>query len=483
MTAVATAPLLGSQTPRLFTPPLRELTPASSLGFEAVRFADDVLGITLMPWQRWLLVHMLELNPDGTFRFRTVLIQVARQNGKSTLAQVLSLWRMFVDRSPLVIGTAQNLDVAEEVWTGAVEMAEGTPELLAEIAAVERTNGKKALRLTGGERYKVAAASRRGGRGLSGDLVLLDEIREHRTWDAWAAVTKTTMARPRPQIVALSNAGDSSSVVLNHLRTLGLATLDGGDPSIGFFEWSAPEGCDLDDRDGWAAANPALGHTITEASIAAALATDPEPIFRTEVLCQQVDEIEQRVIPELAWVALTRDDTITGPVSVSVEVTMKRDEACVWVCGANSTGTAQIECADHRAGTDWVSERVGELIERHEVLAVGCRSGGPVASLLPELRGVCEDSQTEFVAVNSAKFAGMCGGFFDAVIGGSLAHRADPRLNASVSAAKRHQQVDAWTWERSQVDVDAAPLVAATGAYALFVQRRNTDYDVLQSIF
>ena len=72
-----------------------------------------------------------------------MLIQVARQNGKSTLAQVLSLWRMFVDRSPLVIGTAQNLDVAEEVWTGAVEMAEGTPELLAEIAAVERTNGKR----------------------------------------------------------------------------------------------------------------------------------------------------------------------------------------------------------------------------------------------------------------------------------------------------------------------------------------------------
>ena len=43
MTAVATAPLLGSQT-RDCSPPLRELTPASSLGFESVRFADDVLG-------------------------------------------------------------------------------------------------------------------------------------------------------------------------------------------------------------------------------------------------------------------------------------------------------------------------------------------------------------------------------------------------------------------------------------------------------
>lgn len=71
------------------------------------------------------------------FRFRTVLVQVARQNGKSTLAQVLSLWRMFVDRSPLVIGTAQNLDVAEEVWTGAVEMAEGTAILAALLTALD----------------------------------------------------------------------------------------------------------------------------------------------------------------------------------------------------------------------------------------------------------------------------------------------------------------------------------------------------------
>ena len=74
--------VVGCTQPRLFTPPLREVTPQSSAGFQAVAFAEDVLGITLMPWQRWLFEHMLELNPDGTFRFRTVLIQVARQNGK-----------------------------------------------------------------------------------------------------------------------------------------------------------------------------------------------------------------------------------------------------------------------------------------------------------------------------------------------------------------------------------------------------------------
>lgn len=37
-------------------------------GYETVRLAEDVLGLMLMPWQKWVLVHGLELNADGTFR-------------------------------------------------------------------------------------------------------------------------------------------------------------------------------------------------------------------------------------------------------------------------------------------------------------------------------------------------------------------------------------------------------------------------------
>src|SRR4051812_38762322 len=73
--------LLGSETPRLWTKPRRPLTPKTTAGYEAIAFAETVLGLILLPWQRWLLLHMLELNPDGTFRFRTVVILVARQNG------------------------------------------------------------------------------------------------------------------------------------------------------------------------------------------------------------------------------------------------------------------------------------------------------------------------------------------------------------------------------------------------------------------
>ncbi len=112
----------GSTTPRVFTPPLRPLEPRTpeteqnTLGYSVIDFAEHILKITLLPWQCWLLVHMLELRPDNTLRFRTVVVLVARQNGKSTLSQVLALWMMYVYGLNLVLGTAQDLDTAEEVW-------------------------------------------------------------------------------------------------------------------------------------------------------------------------------------------------------------------------------------------------------------------------------------------------------------------------------------------------------------------------------
>ena len=115
--------LVGVTEPRIFTPPLRELTEETSLGFAAIRFAENVLKVHLLPWQRWLLIHMLELREDGSFRFRNVVVLVARQNGKTHLSKVLSLFFLFVLRVGLVLGIAQDLDIAEDTWRDACDLA------------------------------------------------------------------------------------------------------------------------------------------------------------------------------------------------------------------------------------------------------------------------------------------------------------------------------------------------------------------------
>ena len=477
--------LVGREQPRIFTPPLRELTPETSKGFAAILFAEVVLGLALLPWQRWLLIHALELNPDGSYRFRTVLVLVARQNGKSTVMLVLALWMMYVEGAPLVIGTAQNLDISEELWSTAVQMAESVSELAELIQHVDKTNGKKALRLVSGERYKVAAASRRGGRGLSGDLVLLDELREHQTWDAWSAVTKTTMARRYAQVWAASNAGDVLSIVLRHLQAVAHKLLgwpDGEDgfpslalsedaeldESLGLFEWSAKPGRGVWDREGWQEANPALGHTITERAIRAAITSDPEHTVRTEVLCQYVDRASTGPFPTGAWgrcAVETVEPDFTQPVSYGVDMSHDRTWVHVAVAFWDTTGRKRVELAASRVGSDWVVPWLTSPDRRVPVTRVVFQSRGAPISSLTEL---FTDAGLPVTPWGGRDLPGWHGLFFDLVVPADgvpkFTHGNQPVLDRAANTAVVKALGDGWVVDRRGSVGDVSPLIAAIAA-------------------
>ena len=210
----------GVTEPRIFTPPLRELTPDTSLGFLFTEWCESI-GQPLLPWQRWLSIHALEITgslaDDWSFRFRYVIVLISRQNGKTYWFKLLGLFFNYVLQTKLVIGTAQNLDKANDTFEEAVELIETTPMLDAEFVKALRGAGKREYILKGGERWKVVATNRRG-RGWSSDLILMDEIREQTDWEGWSAISKTMLARPSAILVGVSNAGDATSVVLKHLR-------------------------------------------------------------------------------------------------------------------------------------------------------------------------------------------------------------------------------------------------------------------------
>jgi hypothetical protein len=489
--------VVGCDTPRIFTPPLRDLTPDTSLGFSVIEFAREVLEIDLMPWQEWFLIHSLELRPEGGLRFRTVLLLMARQNGKSTVSQVLSLWFMYVYGTPLIIGTAQDLDVAEEIWQGAVDLVEETPELDALKQHVVKVNGKKALTLVSGERYKVKAANRRAGRGLSGDVVLLDELREHQSWDAWGAITKTTMARQHALVLAMSNAGDATSVVLRYLRKLAHVSvgdpdglnredddgellpeedleLDADDDTLAIFEWSAPPGSSLRDRDAWAQANPALGHTITERTVASAVRTDPEWIFRTEVLCQWSDGTLEGPFPPGAWEASADPGSTRAPgapIALCVDVSWDRAQAYVGLASIREDGLHHVEVIARRAGTDWIipwltsDERAEEVRKARVAVQV---KGAPASSLVKEMK----DAGIKVADWGGTALGAATGAFYDrvrAAVGEGqdsleLRHRDQPLLNLAAATASTRPVGDAWLWDRRRSATDVSPLIAVTGA-------------------
>jgi hypothetical protein len=504
--AAARPKRLGSETPRIFTPPLRRLTRKTTLGFDVIDFADAI-GIDLYPWQRWLLTHMLELLPDGTLRFRTVVVLVARQNGKSTLSQVLALWFMVVWGWPLVLGTAQDLETAEEVWQGAVDLVEDDEELSKLLRRVVKVNGKKALELTTGARYKVKAANRRAGRGFTGNLIMLDELREHQSWDAWGAITKTTMAQAEALILALSNAGDATSIVLRYLRKMAHAAI--GDPdginadddparllpadddletdefeqdedTLGLFEWSAPPGCDIRDRDAWAMANPSLGYGgFSERTVASAMRTDPEWVFRTEVLCQWSDGSLEGPFPPGSWEAGQDAESRRAPdaeVVACVDVSHDRGMAHIAIASRREDGKIHAEVVASRAGVEWVKPWLLDEAFPHRAKwrITGQTNGAPVSSLLPDL----EAAGLKVEPWQGPDLARWSGGFYDLVRGlgedgtntPGVYHRPQPVLDVPAATAVTKPLGDGWVWDRRHSPTDIAPLVAATGAVGLLTK-------------
>lgn len=522
---------LGSETPRIFTPPLRDLTEETTLGFAAIEFAEKVCGIDLFPWQRWLLIHSLELAPELTvstmaqrgrldplFRFRKVIVLVARQNGKSTLSQVLSLFFLYVLGTDLVLGTAQDLDTAEEVWDGALEIIEETPDLAALADKPIRVNGKKTIRLIhseelpngGGQRYKVKAANRKAGRGLSGDLILLDELREHQSWDAWGAITKTTMARPAAMIWALSNAGDASSIVLRYLRKQAHAAL--GDPdginadddpaallpgadevdgmalgadelepedfdedesTLGLFEWSARPGCDVRDIDGILQANPSIGYCISVRTVLGS-ADEPEWVYRTENLCQWSDGSLEGPFPPGTWDAGTDPQSSIAkgePLGLCVDASWNRSTAHIGIAGLRTDGVAHVGIAASRAGLDWVLPWL-QAEAAPPFTAVAIQANGPASSLIKPLR----DVGIEVTEWSGAELGRGTGALYDAVratLGESgdvadnkgIRHRPQPLLDlAAATAVPKMLDGGAMVWDRKKSPHDASPLVAVTGA-------------------
>jgi hypothetical protein len=300
------------------------------------------------------------------------------------------------------------------------------------------------------------------------------------------------MARPNAQIFAFSNAGDDKSIVLNDLLEKGRAAAadPGLDETLGLFEWSAPHevkctcgrpdgghtlDCRLQDRAAWAQANPSLGYTVTEEALASALATDPEPIFRTECLCQHVPDLtpEWSVIPQGAWVAVADPASeIVGPMAFALDVAPDREYAAIAVAGRRADGLLHVEITgrsvlDHRPGTDWVMARAAELVKVWKPVAFVVDPSSPAGSLITKL----EDAGVTVTSTSAREHAQACGQIYDAVVKprdapddwvSRLRHLDQAPLSAALAGAEKRTLGDAWAWARRGVSVDISPLVAAT---------------------
>ena len=492
--------VLGSTLPRIWTPPLITgppgpcgcgcaLTPKTSLGFDQVEFADETLARPFLPWQRWSVIHGGELLSDGRPRFRVVHVQVARQNGKTEIPVILSLYWQTVEEVPMVLGTSTKIDYAKESWMKAVRLAEKAPGLKGVIPAKRRewtrqANGEQESWI-GDARYKIAAANEEGGRSLTIHRLVLDELRQHHDYSAWDAAVPAGNAVRDFQCWTLSNAGTDRSVVLNDERAAALRFIETGegDQRTGWFEWSCDEGARPDDLVQLAKANPSLGITIdpdallSDARKAMAVGGEKLAGFKRECMCLSEENPDDVPVTKEAWAACLDEaltlDGLRSRVVVALDVSPDGRHVSLVAAAQDDDGRVLVDVV--RA---WSGEQATEVarVELPDLVAVvkprkrWFFPAGPAAALKPDLEAL------KFEAFGSADSVAACMGLAELVRSGRLRHGDDPLLTDHVLGAKKWPAGDGWRFVRKGAGhVDAG---YAAGGAVLKARRPAGEHNV-----
>jgi hypothetical protein len=504
LTSLPASPLRGARTPRVNTHPPY----ARTYGPEAVVLAS-LAGLDLDAWQQDALHAMLAVRSDGKWACFEYAEIVARQNGKGGILEARVLAGMFLLGERLIMWSAHEYKTAMEAFRRVLVLLRTLGTALSDtlidvdgvLVKVNNTNGEESFeRLDTGQRIKFIARSKSSGRGFSGDLNIIDEAFAY-TLAQQAALMPTMSARPNPQIVYTSSPpldGESGDVLFN-LRERGEA---GGDDSLGWRDWGAAgnlsnlDKIDLDNREMWAATNPAVGIRITEETIARERRSMGALEFARErcgIWPQRASAAGVVLDPKL-WVALVDPASKrAGELALAVDVTPMRDYASIGLYGPRADGREHMQLVDYRPGTDWVVPRLIELKAALDPVAIALDAKNGAMAFVDDLAlaglAVPDDPEKpqrgDLLITGAAEIAAAVGQFidgfrastpgdFDTPPAGYVHLGQEPLDNAIKNVRARPiGDAGAIAWGRKASEVDIGPVMTVTLARYAYLTRIN----------
>ncbi|MFN0030292.1 MAG: terminase large subunit domain-containing protein [Acidimicrobiales bacterium] len=424
----------------------------------------EALGTPLMPWQRYVADVALEVDPTtGLLAYRTVVLTVPRQTGKTALLLAVWLHRAIAWPNQQIAWTMQSAKDAREKWEDSHVPTLEASRLWPLVKTVRRSNGSEAIIFKNGSIQRLMASTISSGHGKELDLGIVDEAFAQSDDRLEQAMRPAMRTRAQPQMWIVSTAGDPSSTWFHGWVDAGRAHAESDLPtSLAHFEWSAPDDADPGDPAVWRGCIPALGYTITQPVIAdeyrAATATeDGLALFRRSSLNQRTSQRADPPIPLDLWDACQADaDRPPDGLTWAVDVSPNQASAAIAVTWRRPDGVPQVQLVDYRPGVAWLAARVSHLRSTW---------GG---TWLLDARGASGSQAAgwpgEIVTPANARRA--CVELEAAIHARQLGHFAQPELRAALEGAvKRPQDDGGWSWARQRTTVDICPLVAITLAH------------------
>jgi phage terminase large subunit-like protein len=302
--------------------------------------------IVLAEFQRKFIIEVYD-NPAGT---RRAYLAIARKNGKSALIACLLLAHLAGPEKKLnsqIVSGARSRDQAALVFSLAAKMVSLSEELSKVVRIVP--SGKRLIGLVDNVEYRALAAEGTTAHGLSPVLAILDEVGQIKGEqdDFIDAITTSQGAHDAPLLIAISTQAptdaDLFSVWLDDAER-------SQDPAIVSHVYTAPEGCEVDDEAGWAAANPALGlfrsrRDVEEQAAQAKRMPAAENTFRVLTLNQRVNMVAA-FVSAAVWKAGNRepDDEVflAGPVYGGLDLSGTTDLTALVLTARDLEGTLHV---------------------------------------------------------------------------------------------------------------------------------------------
>jgi hypothetical protein len=453
--------------------------------------AADVAGFAPDPEQRMALDVMFATRPDNRAAAFEVAVICSRQNLKTALFQQAALGWLFVTDQRLIVWSAHEFRTAQEAFRDLAGLVEGSSWLRKRLKRVYGGAGDEAIELLTGQRVIFKARTSGGGRGLTGDKIVLDEAFALQPAHM-GALLPTLSAVPDPQVVYGSSAGLAQSAILRSIRDRGRP---GDDPSLAYIEWcddlpgscASPScsheltasGCALDDRDRWARSNPALGRRISVDYVAAERRALPPAEFARERLGWWDDPAAaQIVIPARAWNARAgAEGRPDAPVVFALSAAWPDAEMGSIAVVGRRGGEVYAQLVEYRPGTSWMPARMRELQDEHHPAATMLDDKDPAACE----KAALVDAGVKLTPVTSVQAGQAFGMMISAVMGDQpyLRHYGQAEVAAAVAGATKRPLGDAHVWARKG-PTDISPVVAFTDAlYGLATRTALTPFVLL----
>lgn len=413
----------------------------TSGGSEAVGLAAEA-GLLLDPWQRLVLDSAMLEDQYGKWVAMEVALVVARQNGKGAIITARELAGLYL-LDELIVHTAHQFETSLDAFSRLLEIIERCPWLDQKVARVYRSHGEEGIKLKSGGRIKFKTRTKSGGRGLSGDLVVLDEAMILSEL-SMAALMPLVSSRPNPQIWYTGSAVDidvhDAGYVFGGVRARGLA---GKDPSLVYMEWSCLPGADPTDMRQIAKSNPSLGIRISPDYVAKEYRSLGKLGRTFEVERMSIgnwpkpEELVQPAIDParfaLMGVRSDPSELVTTSLCLAVDMTPNLQWVTIAAAVLRTDGRVHVEIGYHRApvARQVVTALVG-LVDRFDPCAVVIDRRSPAMSLVPELR----EAGIEPELTNAPQMCQAAAGFAAAVNDGEIRHTNDPLLVDAVEGSQ-----------------------------------------------